>query len=169
MSALSDLSAALLPPETGGPDPHRVAAAARILIAEMPARQRCGIAAGLAALETGSVASSGRTLGKLPSGRRARFIERIATSGPLGSAAIDALKTLVLLAAGGDEFAPEIRTTGSRHPVSHPDPELRLRDPHELSERESFDAIVIGSGAGGAFAALELARAGLAVMIVEEG
>ncbi|MDQ3729006.1 MAG: GMC family oxidoreductase [Actinomycetota bacterium] len=169
MSALSDLSAVLLPPEKGGPDPRRVAAAARILLNEMPARQRIGVAAGLAALEAGALTTSGRTLGNLPSDRRTRFLERIAGSGPIGSAAVDALKTLVLLAAGGDEFAPEIRTTGSLYQLSHPDPALKMRHPNDLGDRESFDAIVVGSGAGGAWAALELARAGLDVLIVEEG
>ncbi len=169
MSALSDLSAALLPPEAGGPDPQRVAASARILLDRMPARQRLSVAAGLAALEAGSVASSGMTLGRRPAVDRARFVERIARSGPLGSAAVDALKTLTLLAAGGDEFASEIRSTGSLYPVSNPDPWLRIRHPDDMKERESFDVIVVGSGAGGAFAALELARAGLDVLIVEEG
>lgn len=169
MSALSDLSAAILPPEEGGPDPRRVASAARILLAGMPARQRIGVGAGLAALEAASFVTSGKTLGAQPSERRARFLERIATSGPVGSAAMDGLKTLVLMAAGGEEFAPEIRTTGSLSPPARPDPPLSIRPAADLSDGESFDAIVVGSGAGGAFAALELARAGLDVLIVEEG
>ncbi len=82
---------------------------------------------------------------------------------------MDALKTLVLMGAGGDEFAPEIRSVGSLHPPSRPDPPLNIRHADELSDGDSFDAIVVGSGAGGAFAALELARAGLGVLIVEEG
>ena len=169
MSALSDLSASFLPPEAGGPDPHRVAAAARILLDGMPARQRVGLAVGLAALEAGSIAASGKPLGKRPAEERLRFVKRIAGAGPLGSAAMDALKTLVLFAAGGDEFAPEIRTTAALHPVSRPDPPLSLREPDEVRDGETFDAIVVGSGAGGAFAALELVRAGLSVLIVEEG
>lgn len=169
MSALADLSAALLPPEAGGPEPGRVAASARILLDGMPARQRVGVGAGLAAIQAAAIATKGKRLGRLPSDERARFLERIATSGPVGSAAMDALKTLVLMAAGGDEFAPEIRDVGSLHPPSRPDPPLRLRHPDDVADSESFDAIVIGSGAGGAFAALELARAGLGVLIVEEG
>ena len=169
MSALSDLSAAVLPPEEGGPDPHRVAAAARILLDGMPAGQRLGVAAGLVALEGASVATTRKTLGALPSERRSRFLGRIAASGPLGSAAVDSLKTLVLMAAGGDEFAPEIRTTAALHPPSHPDPHLTIRRADDVGDRERYDAIVIGSGAGGAFAALELSRAGLSVLVVEEG
>ena len=169
MSALSDLSAALLPPEAGGPDPQRVAASTRILIDGMPRRQRVAVAAGLAALEAGSLATHRRTLGRLPAEERSRYLERIAGAGPIGSAAMDGLKTMVLLGAGGDEFAPEIRSTGAQFPPSHPDPPLTMRHADELRDGERFDAIVIGSGAGGAWAALELARAGHSVLIVEEG
>ena len=82
---------------------------------------------------------------------------------------MDALKTLVLMGAGGDEFAPEIRSAGSLNPPSRPDPPLNIRHAEDFADGESFDAIVVGSGAGGAFAALELVRAGLDVLIVEEG
>ena len=169
MSALSDLSSALLPPEAGGPDPARVAASARILLDAMPARQRVGVGVGLAAMQAAALATQGKRLGRMKSEDRGRFVERIATSGPVGSAAVDALKTLVLMGAGGDEFASEIRNVGSLHPPSRPDPPLRIRRPEEMAESESFDAIVVGSGAGGAFAALELTRAGLEVLILEEG
>ena len=60
MSALSDLSSALLPPEAGGPDPHRVASAARILLDGMPARQRLGVGVGLAAIQAAALASDGQ-------------------------------------------------------------------------------------------------------------
>ncbi len=169
MSALSDLSAALLPPEAGGPDPHRVARP------RGSSWTACRLASG-SALESASRRSrlrpsppraSGSV--RLPSRSSRPFVKRIATSGPLGSAAMDALKTLVLMGAGGDEFAPEIRSVGSLHPPSRPDPPLNIRHADDVADGESFDVIVIGSGAGGAFAALELARAGLDVLIVEEG
>jgi hypothetical protein len=132
MSALSDLSAALLPPDAGGPDPHRVASAARILLDGMPARQRVGVGVGLAAIQAAAVATRGKRLGALSSQEQSAFLEGIATSGPLGSAAMDALKTLVLMGAGGDEFAPEIRSVGSLHPPSRPDPPLNIRHADEL-------------------------------------
>ncbi len=65
------------------------------------------------------------------------------------------------MGAGGDEFAPEIRSVGSLHPPSRPDPPLTIRHADDVPDGESFDVIVIGSGAGGAFAALEMVRAGL--------
>ncbi len=67
MSALSDLSAALLPPDAGGPNPHRVASAARILLDGMPARQRVGVGVGLAAIQAAAIATKGKRLGALPS------------------------------------------------------------------------------------------------------
>ncbi len=169
MSALSDLAAALVPPEHGGPDPGRVAATARRLLAAMPNSQRYAIGAGLASLEVLSLARHRRTLGRLDPARRADLLGDLARSGALGAASVEGLKALVLLAAGADEFAAEIAATASRHPPSRPDPELALTPGAELPELVSCDAIVIGSGAGGAFAARELARAGLEVVIVEEG
>ncbi len=69
MSALSDLAAALVPPEHGGPDPARVAATARRLLAAMPPSQRYAIGAGLASLELLSLARHRRTLGRLEPAR----------------------------------------------------------------------------------------------------
>jgi choline dehydrogenase-like flavoprotein len=168
MSALADLSAALLPPEAGGPDPDRVAAATRRLLGRMPAVQRAGVGVGLMALEGVALATGGRTLGRLDPDRRAALLERIGSCGPAAGAAIDGLKTLILMAAGAEAYAPEIAATGKLHAPSRPDPPLTLVPGTEIGE-ESTDAIVVGSGAGGAFAALELARAGLEVLIVEEG
>ena len=169
MSALSDLAAALVPPERGGPDPKRVAATARRLLDRMPSEQRYAIGAGLASLELVSLARHRRTLGRLDPARRADLLAHLARSGALGAASVEALKTIILLAAGADEFAGEITETGTRHPPSNPDPELALTPGRELPELVACDAIVIGSGAGGAFAARELARAGLDVRVVEEG
>ena len=168
MSALSDLSAALLPPEHGGPDPERVASASRRLLGAMPAYQRAGVGAALAALETFALVRHRRPLGRLSPVRRAELLSDLARTSAAGATSVDALKTLVLLAAGADQFAPEIAATANRHGLSNPDPELRIGLVDELGVT-AVDAIVIGSGAGGAFAARALARAGLAVLIVEEG
>jgi hypothetical protein len=169
VSALSDLAAALVPPEHGGPDPGRVAATARRMLGRMPSEQRYAIGAGLASLELLSLARHRRTLGRLDPVRRADLLAGLARSGPVGAASVEGLKTIILLAAGADEYASEIASTGSLHPPSNPDPELAIMPGAELPETVRCDAIVIGSGAGGAFAARVLARAGLDVVIVEEG
>jgi choline dehydrogenase-like flavoprotein len=165
-SALAGFVAALLPPESGGPDPNRVAAVARRMIGEMPAASQVGLGAVLAGLEGLALASGGRRLGALPPAQRQRALERAAR---LGGPALDAAKSITMLAHGAESFAAEIAAVGSAHAPSRPDPELDLVPASEWPERSRFDVVVIGSGAGGAFAARELARAGLETVIVEEG
>jgi choline dehydrogenase-like flavoprotein len=168
VSALGDLSAALLPPEAGGPEPERVAVSARVLVDAMPGPTKAGLAVGLLTLESAAIARYGRSLGRLTPARRAAVLRGIARTGPAAAAAIDGLKAAVLMAAGSNEFAAEVAATGSAHPPTRPDPPLTIVPATELGPT-AFDAIVIGSGAGGAFAARELARAGHSVVIVEEG
>ncbi|HEX6228678.1 MAG TPA: GMC family oxidoreductase [Solirubrobacterales bacterium] len=167
MSALGDFVAALLPPEAGGPDPERAATLARRLIARMPALTQAGLAAALLGLESCSVARTGRTLGNLPPERREELLTWAARS--RGGAALEPLKSIVMLANGAETFAEEIAAVGRRQEPSRPDPILDVVPPAEWPNSTSCDAVVIGSGAGGAFAARSLARAGLSTVIVEEG
>jgi choline dehydrogenase-like flavoprotein len=167
MSALGDFAAALLPPEAGGPDPERAATLSRRLIARMPALARAGLATALVGLEACSLARTGRTLGALPPQQREALLAWVARS--RGGGAVDPLKSIVMLAQGADAFAEEIAEVGTRHEPSHPDPALDLTPAAGWPPRTSCDAIVIGSGAGGAFAACSLARAGLETIVVEEG
>lgn len=167
MSALGDVAAALLPPEAGGPDPERVAGLARRMVSRMPASSQLGLAAALVGIEGLSLLRTGRTLGGASAPQREKLIERLRGLG--GAPALDAFKSIVLLAHGTDAFAAEIAAVGSRQPPSRPDPALDLTPAAEWPTTASCDAIVIGSGAGGAFAARALARAGLDTVIVEEG
>ncbi len=167
MSALGDFASALLPPEAGGPDSERVAGVARRMVDRMPAASRAGLGAALAGIEAFALARTGHRLGSLPAARREKLLGEIARLG--GSPALDAAKSVVLLAAGADAYAAEIAAVGGRHEPSRPDAELSLTPGAEWPEQSSCDAIVIGSGAGGAFAARALARAGLDTVIVEEG
>ena len=168
MSALGDLSAALLPPEAGGPAPERVASAARTMIAAMPASSRAAVGAGLLALEAASLVRYGRPLGRLEPGRRSALLGSLSASGALGAGAVDGLKAVVMMAAGAEEYAAEIHATATRSAPVIADPPLNLVGGAVLGPA-ACDAIVIGSGAGGAFAARELARAGLDVLVLEEG
>jgi choline dehydrogenase-like flavoprotein len=167
MSALGDFAAALFPPEVGGPDPERAATLARRLIARMPALTQAGLATALVGLEACSLARTGRTLGALAPERREALLDWVARS--RGGAAVDSLKSIVMLAHGADAFAEEIAEVGTRHEPSRPDRALDLTPATAWPQETSCDAIVIGSGAGGAFAARSLSRAGLATVIVEEG
>src|SRR6188768_4466987 len=167
MSALGDVAAAILPPEAGGPDPERVAGVARRMVSRMPGTSQAGLGAGLVALEAFSLARTGRRLGKAPAQRREELLREVTRLG--GAPLLDALKSVVMLAHGADTFAEEIATVGSRHAPSRPDPQMSVVAAAEWPHASSCDAIVVGSGAGGAFAARALARAGLDTVIVEEG
>lgn len=167
MSALGDAAAALLPPEAGGPEPERVASVARRMIARMPRASQVGFGAALLGLEGLSIARSGRTLGAASQEQREVLLRQIARLG--GAPLVDSIKSIVLLAHGADTFAEEIAAVGSRHQPSRPDPQMAIVPAAEWPHASRCDAIVIGSGAGGAFAARALARAGLDTVIVEEG
>ncbi|MEX2448917.1 MAG: GMC family oxidoreductase [Solirubrobacterales bacterium] len=167
MSALGDFAAALLPPEGGGPDPERTASVARRLVDRMPAPTRAAPAAALLGVEGVSLVRNGRTLGGLPPRRREELLLRLA-SGP-AAPAVEAVKSVLMLAQGADAFATEIAAAGSRHEPSRPDAALDLLPAAEWPHSCSCDAVVVGSGAGGAFAARALARAGLDTVVVEEG
>jgi choline dehydrogenase-like flavoprotein len=168
VSALGDVASALIPPELGGPSPERVASVARRLLDRMPAPNRAALGAGLIALEGLALARHGRPLGRLPHQARSAILASIGESGPLGAAALDAIKAVVLMAAGADEYAGAIRSVATAEPPTREDPPLRMLNRDELRKAQP-DAIVIGSGAGGAFSGRELARAGLDVLILEEG
>lgn len=167
MSALGDVAAALLPPEAGGPDPERVAGLARWMVSRMPTSSQVGLGAALVGLEALSLVRTRRTLGRASTRQREELVARVRRLG--GAPALDAFKSIVLLAHGTDAFAGEIAAVGSRQPPSRPDPALSLTPAAEWPSTTGCDAIVIGSGAGGAFAARALARAGLDTVIVEEG
>jgi len=167
MSALGDVAASILPPEAGGPDPERVASVARRMVSRMPTASQAGLAAALVGLQAFSVGRTGRRLGALAPERREALLAEVARLG--GSPAVDAIKSIVLLASGADAYAEEIASVGARYEPSRPDPAMSLVPADEWPTTARCDAVVIGSGAGGAFAARALARAGLDTVIVEEG
>jgi choline dehydrogenase-like flavoprotein len=167
MSALGDVAAAILPPEAGGPDPERVAGIARRMISRMPTSSQVGLGAMLAGLEAFSVARTGRRFRAVPQERREALLREVVRLG--GSPALDTVKAIVMLAHGADAYAGEIARVGALHEPSRPDQPLNLVPAAEWPEVAGCDAVVVGSGAGGAFAARALARAGFDTVIVEEG
>lgn len=167
MSALGDVAAAILPPEAGGPNPERVASVARRMVSRMPPSSQAGIGAALVGIEAFSLLRNGRRLGAASPQRREALLAEVARLG--GSPVLDAIKSIVMLAHGAEAYASEIATVGSRHEPSRPDGKLSLVPAPEWATLSSCDAVVVGSGAGGAFVARALARAGFDTVIVEEG
>lgn len=163
------LALALLPPEAGGPAPAEVQRATAMLLARMPAPAAAGVGAAGLALEAAALARHGRPLAALDADRRSALLDTAGRAGAPGAVALDGVKALLLLAAGGDRHAAEIAATAGAAPPARDDALLDIADAADGPDRLRADAVVIGSGAGGAFAARELARRGLDVLVVEEG
>ncbi|NNN22324.1 MAG: FAD-binding protein [Acidimicrobiales bacterium] len=86
------------------------------------------------------------------------------------SAMVDLVKTTLLLIYGSNISSPEmIKDNLKRAPFANPSPEMDITDSLLWPSRSTFDVVVIGSGAGGAMAAMKLAKSGLSVVILEEG
>lgn len=144
----------------------------------LPAPARLGIRAGGTGLDALSVLLTGRRLEALePAGREA--VLAVVAARPAGARLVELLKMPVLMAAGsgapgrnGSESAegPNLggRVAGGDSGV-RPDPWLDCVPSDDWPSRATADAVIVGSGAGGAMAARTLARAGMSVIVVEEG
>jgi choline dehydrogenase-like flavoprotein len=143
----------------------RVAGRLDALLRDMPVANRLGIRAGLSAVSVAVRAGGGREPGGLAPDERDVVLHRLAGH-PRMASTLDLLKMPVLLAAGPGGPVPA--PAGGR-----PDADLDCVPsfdwPASCTTASATDAIVIGSGAGGAMAARTLARAGLGVIVVEEG
>lgn len=167
--AVAALASALVPHEFGGPRPADLAAAARPLLGAQPADVRAGVTAAGTALALAALARHGRPLHRLQPAERAALLAATQRTGPVGGAVLDGVKALLLLVHGGTTNRPEIDAVARRHAPARADASLTISDATELPARLRADVVVVGSGAGGAFAARELARGGLDVLVLEEG
>ncbi len=169
MNSLASFGTALLPEEYGGPSPAVLADRVERYLARMPSTSRLALRAGLLSVGAASYLTTGRSLSRLNADQRQRVLRRVAALSPDAATAVEAMKVLVLLANGADTYAPELLAKAQKHDVARPDAALTVTPSAESPSVLAADAVIVGSGAGGAMVARALARAGVDVVVLEEG
>ncbi|GAB1692249.1 GMC family oxidoreductase N-terminal domain-containing protein [Krasilnikovia sp. M28-CT-15] len=150
---------------------RRVAGELTHLAAAFPRPVRLGLGAAGGGLDVAARLLAGGALARLDQPTREAVCTTLAhRSG--GRALVEALKVPLLLAAAAAASPDDGADGGPGHGsggTGAPEPELSCVAAADWPHRSRTDAVVIGSGAGGAMAARELARAGLSVVVLEEG
>ncbi|MFD8952006.1 GMC family oxidoreductase N-terminal domain-containing protein [Streptomyces xanthophaeus] len=140
--------------------PHRL----ERLLTALPAPARAGVRTAASALDAYAIARHGRRLDSL-TGTELDALAAALPTGPAAAVLLDAVKVPLLLAAG----TARLEHTSTARWTAPPDPPLDCIPSAHWPDRIRVEAVVVGSGAGGAVAARELARAGRSTLVIEEG
>jgi choline dehydrogenase-like flavoprotein len=165
---LAGLGALLLPPEAGGPPPGELAEVLGGYLRRTPPPMEPGVRLVAGVLDLAARVLGGSRLVDLDLASRERMLDRLASLPPT-ELLLDGLKALVLLTHGADAFANDLLDRSARDAPARPDAPLTVLRSTEVASTVTADAVVVGSGAGGAMVARQLAAAGLEVVVVEEG
>src|SRR5262249_40033573 len=133
------------------------------------APSRLAVRGGLLSLTAASYLTTGRSLARLSPQARARVLRRVAGLSPEAGAAVAGLKAIALLAHGADSYAQALLARAQQHDPARPDAALTVISATDHPSVITTDAVIVGSGAGGAMAARTLARAGFDTVVLEEG
>jgi choline dehydrogenase-like flavoprotein len=163
--ALAGAVAALF--DTEGAETRELVARVEGMLTRMPLAAQWGFRAGNRLLDSAALTLTGHHLAALDVDRREGVCDAVARR-PGGSQLLDALKMPVVLAASPGHRAARNGDRGAGELV-RPDPELDCTPSAEWPTCTVADVVVVGSGAAGAMVARTCARAGLAVVVVEEG